>query len=170
MTKRDLMVAFAVAALALGLTGCRAGEGRADGSGKSTVRAADRPILAPAQAAAALDRMLYGENLISVPEVNQRTKVAVLRVARDSRARDSVMPALHRWLEDWAAAHPAQAQAARLAGGGSSPQTRGADADNRSSVRAQTDSIRGLVRERAKRRIEAARLAHGSIRRDAGMK
>jgi hypothetical protein len=168
MKKRDLMMASAVAALALGLAGCRAGEGGANVSGESTVRAADRPLLAPAQAAAAVDRMLYEENLISVPEVSLMTKEALLRVARDNSARDSVMPALHRSLEDWAAAHPAQAKAARVAGGSPGPRARGADADNPPPVRAQTDSIRRLVRERARRRIEAARLAHDSTRRHAG--
>ncbi len=113
MTKRNLLTASALAILATGLGGCRAVEGREEGGGGSTSRAADRPLLAPAQAAAAVDWMLYEQNLISVQEVSERTKVAVLRVARDNRARDSVMPVLHRWLEDWAAAHPAQVKAAR---------------------------------------------------------
>lgn len=168
MTKRDLMMASALAALAIGLGGCRPGEGRQGGSTGSTIRAADRPLLAPAAATAGVDWMLYEQNLISVPEVSERTKVAALRVARDNRARDSVMPALHRWLEDWAAAHPAQVKAARLAGGSPGAQARGADADNPPSVRAQTDSIRRLVRERARRRVEAARMAHDSTQRRAG--
>lgn len=168
MTKRDLMTASALAVLAIGLGGCQPGEGGDLGSGRSNVHAADRPLLAPAQAAAAVDWMLYEQNLISVPEVSERTKVAALRVARDNRARDSVMPALHRWLEDWAAAHPAQVKAARLAGGSPGAQARGAEADDLPSVRAQTDSIRRLVRERARRRLEAARIARDSARRHAG--
>jgi len=168
MKKRSLMMASAIAALTLALGGCLAGEDSQEGSGKETARAADRPLLTPAPAAAAVDRMLYEENLVSVPEVSERTREAVLRVARDNHSRDSVMPALHRWLEDWAAAHPAQAEAARLAGGESSAQARGADAHDPVSVRAQTDSIRRLVRIRARRRTEAARLAHDSIQRHAG--
>lgn len=168
MTKLDLKVACAAAALAMVLGGCQPREERQDGNAKSTVRTADRPLLAPPQAGAAVDRMLYGDNLISAPEVSQKTKEALLRIARDNRARDSVMPALHRWLEEWAAAHPAQVKAARMAGGGPRPGTRGADADSPRSIRAQTDSIRSLVRMRAWRRMEAERIAHDSIRRHAG--
>jgi hypothetical protein len=162
------MMVSAIAALALGMGGCKAGEEGQDGSGKDRARSADRPLLALAPAAAAVDRMLYEENLVSVPEVSERTKEAVLRVARDNRARDSVMPALHRWLEDWASAHPAEAKAARLAGGKSTAQVRGAETHAPASVGAQTDSIRRLVRARAKRRIETARLAHDSTRRHPG--
>jgi hypothetical protein len=168
MTNRGLKMVSAITVLALGVGGCQAGEESQVRSGKATARAADRPLLAPAPAAAAVDRMLYEENLVSVPEVSERTKDAVLRVARDNHSRDSVMPALHRWLEDWAAAHPAQAKAAGRAGGSLMAQTRGTDAHAPPSVRAQTDSIRRLVRVRAGRRIEAARLAHDSTERHAG--
>lgn len=167
MKKRGLMM-VAAAALALALGGCRAGDERQDGNGKEVERAVDRPLLAPAQAAAAVNRMLYEENLVSVPEVSERTKEAVLRVARDTRSRDSVMPGLHRWLEDWAAAHPAKTKAARLAGYTSSAQVRGAHAYGPASVRAQTDSIRRRVRLQARHRIEAAWIALDSSRRHAG--
>ncbi|HEX8211845.1 MAG TPA: hypothetical protein VF584_16840 [Longimicrobium sp.] len=168
MTKPGLKMVSAIAILALGVGGCQAGEESEARSGKETARAADRPILAPAPAAAAVARMLYEENLVSVPEVSERTKEAVLRVARDNHSRDSVMPALHRWLENWAAAHPVEAKAARLAGGNSKAQAHGTDAHAPPSVRAQTDSIRLLVRIRARRRIEAARLAHDLTGRHAG--
>ena len=127
MTMRGLLMVSAIAALAVGQGGCRAREVSRGWSGKDTARA-ERPLLAPALAAAAIDQMLYEENLISVPEVSVRTKQAVLRVSRDKHARDSVMPALHRWLEDWAASHPAETKAARLAGGGSGRPKRTADA------------------------------------------
>ena len=164
MTKRGLLMVSGFAALALGQGGCWAGEETQGRSGKDTAHAADRPLLAPAVATAAVDRMLYEENLVSVPEVSERTKQAVLRVARDKHARDSVMPTLHRWLEDWAAAHPAETKAARLAGGASSGQAQGINAHGSTSVKAQTDSIRRLVRIQARRRIEAARFADDSTR------
>jgi hypothetical protein len=164
MTKRDLLMVSVIAVLAVAQGGCRVGEESRVRSGKDTARATDRPLLAPAVAAAAVDRMLYEENLVSVPEVSERTKQAVLRVARDNHARDSVMLALHRWLEGWAVAHRAETKAARLAGGGSTGQAQGANAHGFPSLKAQTDSIRRLVRIQARRRIEAARLAHDSTR------
>lgn len=151
MTKRYSMQATAVIAFTL-VAGCQAGEGRQSSNGKST--GTGRPHLPLAEASVKVDQMLYRENLIQDPEVNEEAKKAVLRVTRDPTARDSVMPAFHRWLEDWAATHPSQAKAARLAG--NSPVGGRSDVDRGSTVMRQTDSIRQLVRMRAQRRIEAA--------------
>lgn len=104
--------------------------------------------------------MLYERNLVSVPEVNQKMNEAVLRISRDGASPDSVMPLLFRWLEDWVAAHPAQVEAARLAGGAYTPEARRTYVDTDSSRKMQTDSIRRLVRSKAWRRIEAAWAAH----------
>jgi len=162
MRKRYTTNATAVVVLAL-VTGCQAGEGPQNSSGKSTVIEIERPLLPTAEASARVDQMLYQENLIRDREVSERAREAILRVTRVPATRDSVMPAFHRWLEYWAATHPAQAKAARVAG--NSPGGRGSDVDMGPTVREQTDSIRQLVQVRARRRIEAAQAASDSTTR-----
>ncbi|HEX8361362.1 MAG TPA: hypothetical protein VF613_14710 [Longimicrobium sp.] len=98
--------------------------------------------------------MLYEQNLVSDPEVNRKMNQAALRIVEDGVPPESEIPLLLRWLEQWVATHPAQVEAARLAGGPYSPEARRLYIDTDSSRKAQTDSIRRLVRERAKRRIE----------------
>jgi hypothetical protein len=165
MTKRYSMRAPAVLVLALGIAGCQEGERRQNSSGKS-VTSIGRPLLPPAEASAKVDQMLYRENLIRDPQVSERAREAILRVTRDPAARDSVMPAFHRWLEDWAATHPVQAKSARLAG--NSPVEGQSDVDLGSTVGGQTDSIRQLVRIRARRRIEAAQALDSTKQTDKG--
>jgi len=67
---------------------------------------------------------------------------AVLQIARDGASPDSVMPRFYGWLEDWMATHPAQVEAARLAGGAYSREARRTYVDTDSSRKAQIDSIR----------------------------
>jgi hypothetical protein len=110
-------------------------------------------------ASAELSHILYERNLISNPEVNKKMNEAVLRITRDRAVPDSVIPEFLVWLKEWVSTHPAQVEAARLAGGPYTPEARGIFADTDSSRRSQTDSIRRLVLQRARRRIEAA---HGS--------
>lgn len=148
----------------LGLGGCAPGSDRENGTRKSTHARNERALATPEQALIGVRELLYERNLIRDPEVNQKMKEAVLRIAEDGSPSDSVMPDLHRWLEDWAATHPAQVEAARLAGGGYSAEARRVYVDTDSSRKAQTDSIRRLVRERARRRIEAAHAAVDSAR------
>jgi len=162
MTKGYTTRATAVVVLSL-LVGCQEEGGRQNSSGKSTDAAIGQPLLPAAEASAKVDQMLYRENLIRDREVSHRAKEAILRVTRVPSARDSVMPAFHRWLEDWAATHPAQAKAARVAG--NRPVEARSDVDMGPTVREQTDSIRQLVRVRAQRRIEAAQAAHDSTTR-----
>lgn len=156
------MRATAVVVLSL-LVGCQEEEGRQNSTGKSAVAAIGQPLLPAAEASAKVDQMLYKENLIQDPEVSEAAREAVLRVTRAPASRDSVMPVFQRWLEDWAATHPVQAKAARLAG--NSPGGRRSDVDMGPTVREQTDSIRQLVRVRARRRIEAAQATHDSTTR-----
>jgi hypothetical protein len=107
--------------------------------------------------------MLYERNLISDPEVNRKMNEAVLRITKDGASPDSVMPNFLDWLEDWVDTHPAQAEAARLASGAYTMEARRMYVDTDSSRKAQTDSIRRLVRAIAKRRTE---VNMDSVRRD----
>lgn len=169
MTKRYIMQATAVIVLAL-FVGCKPGKGPQDSRGEITVTRIGRPLLLPAAASAEIDQMLYQENLIRDPEVSEAAREAILRVTRDPAVRDTVMPAFHRWLEDWAATHPAEAKAARLAG--NSPVGGRSGVEMGPTVREQTDSIRQLVRVRARGRIEAAQaptpLPTGQMRGNSG--
>lgn len=100
--------------------------------------------------------MLYGRNLISNLEVNRKMNDAVLRITRAGAPPDSVMPQLLDWLKDWVSTHPLQVEASRLAGGAYTSEARRMYVDTDSSRKAQIDSIRQLVRDRAKRHIEVA--------------
>lgn len=164
MTKHLVISVIAMGIVTLGLGGCAPGNDRENGTRKSTHARNERALVTPEQASVGVRDLLYERNLIRDPEVNRKMKEAVLRIAQDGAPSDSVMPDLHRWLEDWAATHPAQVEAARLAGGGYTAEARRVYVDTDSSRNAQTDSIRRLVRERARRRIEAAHAAVDSAR------
>lgn len=99
--------------------------------------------------------MLYERNLISDPEVNRKMNEAVLRIMQDGASPDSVMPNFLSWLEDWVSTHPAQVESARLTGGAYTAEARRLYVDTDSSRRVQTDSIRRLILQSAKGRIEA---------------
>ncbi len=71
-------------------------------------------MLPPAEAAARVTKLLYGQNLIADPQVNEKMNEYVLAVSRDGVPADSVMPEFHRWLVAWVRAHPDRAAAARL--------------------------------------------------------
>lgn len=70
--------------------------------------------LPPAEASARVSEMLYGQNLISQPQVNARMNEYVLAVSRDGVPADSVMPEFHRWLVEWVRVNPNLVDAARL--------------------------------------------------------
>jgi hypothetical protein len=159
MTKHLLISVIATGIVILGLGGCAPGNDRENGTRMSTHARNERALATPEQASIGVRKLLYERNLIDDPEVNRKMKEAVLRIAHDGAPSDSVMPDLYRWLEDWAATHPAQVDAARLAGGGYSAEARRVYVDTDSSRKAQTDSIRRLVRERARRRIGHASVA-----------
>lgn len=71
-------------------------------------------LLAPADASARVSELLYGRNLVADPQVNAKMNEYILAVSRDGIHIDSVMPEFHRWLSDWARAHPERVAAARL--------------------------------------------------------
>ena len=60
----------------------------------------------PEAAAARVGQLLYGENLIADPEVNERVGRYIAAVDRDGAPPDSVLPELHAWLVEWAARQP----------------------------------------------------------------
>lgn len=68
----------------------------------------------PEAAAARVGQLLYEENLIADPEVNERVGQYIAAVDRDGAPPDSVLPELHAWLEEWAARHPERAARARM--------------------------------------------------------
>jgi hypothetical protein len=70
-------------------------------------------LLPPVEAAVAVSDLLYRQNLIVDPEVNERMNRYVLQVSRDGQPTDSVMPRFHRWLVEWAAQHPDRVALAR---------------------------------------------------------
>jgi hypothetical protein len=74
----------------------------------------DGRVLPPAEASARVSELLYGLNLISDRQVNAKMNEYVLALSRDGIPADSVMPEFHRWLEDWARAHPERVASARL--------------------------------------------------------
>jgi hypothetical protein len=116
----------------------------------------DQKSLLPDPVSAEVSKLLYERNLISDPEVNRKMNDVVLQISRDGVAPQSAMPLFFRWLEDWASKHPAQVEAARLAGGAYTLDARRTYIDTDSAREAQIDSIRRLIRESATRRIEAA--------------
>jgi hypothetical protein len=67
----------------------------------------------PAVALEGVSDLLYKENLITDPEVNQRMNEYILKVSRDGVAADSVMPEFHQWLVNWARKHPERVADAR---------------------------------------------------------
>jgi hypothetical protein len=71
-------------------------------------------MLPPAEASVRVSEMLYGQNLISDPQVNAKMNEYVLAVSRDGVPADSVMPEFHRWLVEWVRVHPDLVDAARL--------------------------------------------------------
>ena len=72
-------------------------------------------LLPPAEASRQVSELLYGRNLIADPEVNARMNEYVLRVSRDGRSADSVIPEFHQWLASWARDHPDRVNDARVA-------------------------------------------------------
>jgi hypothetical protein len=68
----------------------------------------------PEAAAARVGQLLYGENLIADPEVNERVGRYIAAVDRDGAPPDSVLPELHAWLVEWAARHPERAARAGM--------------------------------------------------------
>jgi hypothetical protein len=166
MTRYLVISVIATGIVALGLGGCAPGNDRENGTLMSTRTGDERALATPEQAVIGVRKLLYEQNLIRDPEVNRKMKEAVLRITRDGAPSDSVMPDLYRWLEDWTATHPAEIEAARLAGGGYTAEARRVYVDTDSSRKAQTDSIRRLVRERARRRIEDA---HASVDSTTGV-
>lgn len=74
----------------------------------------DGEMLPPVEASARVSEMLYGQNLISDPQVNAKMNEYVLAVSRDGLPADSVMPEFHHWLVEWVRVHPNLVQAARL--------------------------------------------------------
>jgi hypothetical protein len=107
--------------------------------------------------------MLYERNLVSNAEVSARMNEATLRIVRDGAPADSVMTALHQWLEKWAATHPAEVETARLSGGGYTAEARKRYAAHTTSRTAQIDSIRRHAREMVLSQARAEREA-GSAR------
>lgn len=87
----------------LAIAGC-VGEGREAGG----------ETLPPAEAAARVTELLYGQNLVADSQVNAKMNEYVLAVSRDGVPADSVMPEFHRWLAAWVRAHPDRVAAARL--------------------------------------------------------
>ncbi len=152
------------AAVVLALAACDAGGGQeVSGEGRA-ISTLDQPPNTPlSRVSSEVARMLYEQNLISNPEVNREMNRAALRITKEGASPESVMPIFLRWLERWAATHPAQVEAARLAGSSYTPTARRLYADTDSTRKAQTDSIRLLVQARAKRRLE---LIRDSARRD----
>jgi hypothetical protein len=139
------------------LAGCGAQDAQEGSKGNHAPAGADhRRLVSPLRASVEVPKMLYERNLISVPEVNRKMNEAVLEISREGASPDSVMPRFFRWLEDWAAAHPDQVEAARLAGGAYTLEARRLYVDTDSSRRAQVDSVRALARSTAKRQIEFA--------------
>lgn len=166
MTIGKTISALAVAVLTLGLEGCAPANDPENGTRVSALDQKGGAHRSPDAVTIGIRRLLYEQNLIRDPEVNRKMNEAVLRITRDGASSDSVMPDLYRWLQEWATTHPAQVEAARLAGGGYSAEARRTYVDTDSSREAQTDSIRRIVRERARRRIEAATAAVQSDRAD----
>jgi hypothetical protein len=146
------------------LSGCNSGGKREEAWRGQVAASLDRRHLPNLQRTSVeVSKILYERNLISEPEVNRKMNEAVLRITKDGASPDSVMPNFLNWLEDWIDAHPAQAEAARLVGGAYTIEARRMYVDTDSSRKAQTDSIRRLVRARAKRRTEASM---DSVRRE----
>jgi hypothetical protein len=139
------------------LTGCNLGGAREIPEGNRVTHTRNQQLLpGHSYSSGELSEILYERNLISDPEINQKMNQAVLRITRDGAQPDSVMPKLLDWLKDWVSTHPVQVEAARLAGGAYTSEARRMYVDTESSRLAQIDSIRQLVRARAKRRIEVA--------------
>jgi hypothetical protein len=74
-----------------------------------------RERLTPAEASARVSELLYGQNLISDPQVNQKMNEYVLAVSRDGIPADSVLSAFHLWLTEWARANPGRVAQLRIA-------------------------------------------------------
>lgn len=136
------------ASLVLGFVviGCVAGEAREMPEGGAAGGVDHMPLVEPQYAAAGVKRRLYEDNLIRDPEVNARMNDAVASITQRGAAPDSVMPAFYRWLDHWAATHPAEVEAARLAGGAYTAEARSVYTVSDSALEAQADSIRRSVR------------------------
>ena len=156
----------AVATVIATLVGCYLKVVRENWKGDQSPTSDQKPLLPASKASAEVSRMLYERNLISNPEVNRRMNQTVLQISRDGAAPDSVMPVFFHWLENWASTHPTEVEAARLVGGAYTLEARAVYVDTDSSRNAQTDSIRRLVRERARRRSEQAEIVPKSARLD----
>lgn len=68
----------------------------------------------PQAVAARVGQLLYGDNLIADPEVNERAGRYIAAVDRDGVPPDIVLPEFHAWLDEWVRRNPDRAARARM--------------------------------------------------------
>ena len=157
MKSHRVIKAALLVGIAIAVCGCKPhGEPNATPDSIAVFRT-NSPRLPVREVSRDIAKLLYGQNLIHDQEVNRKMNEAVLRITRGGEPPDSVMPAFHDWLGEWATAHPAQVEAARLAADGYDVEAYRASIRTDSTRKAQVDSVRLLVRDRVRRRVEEAR-------------
>lgn len=146
------------------LFGCERANGHGSPPNANASITGGSALLPREETSEAIAKLLYDQNLISNPEVNRKMNEVVVRISRDGASQDSAMSTFHHWLDEWTATHPLQVEEARLAGGGYNAEAQRMNAAADSTCKSQTDSIRKLVQERLRRRVESARAGRKSNR------